>query len=163
MKRNTLLLAIAIIAAVGIAVGLFLSGAGQTDPLQGTLAPKSTTLTLGWTDLLEWGLGDYWFRLNGRLIDSTGAPVANRTISIRFTVPGETPTPTPAWMTPTPTTGVAVIIVHEAGTATTGADGSYSLQYYQPTAYFGKHPVYFARFNGDGTYLASNSPSVAGP
>jgi hypothetical protein len=40
MKRTTLLIAIAAIAVVGIDVGLLLSGAGPTGPLQGRIAPS---------------------------------------------------------------------------------------------------------------------------
>jgi len=144
MNRNTLLIAIAAIAVVGIAVGLFIAGAGQNGQLSGTLAPKPTTLTLGCTVGMEDGMGGYELFLNGRLTDSAGAPVANRPVSLRFTVPGQTG-------------------VNDAGTATTGADGSYSLRFQQYSSYYGKHPVYTAGFGGDSLYLASNSPGVPGP
>jgi hypothetical protein len=160
MKRNTLLIAIAVIAVVGIAVGLFLSGAGQTDPLQGTLLPKPTILTLEYTVPMEDGWGGFMLDLHGRLTDSTGAPVANRAVNIKFTVPGEPPTPPYRTLgpgeTPTPYVG-------DAGTATTGADGSYSVQFQQWSGYYTVHPVYTARFGGDSAYLASQSPNVVGP
>jgi hypothetical protein len=162
MNRNTLLIAIAAIAVVGIAVGLFLSGALTAGPLSGTIGAIPTTLTLGWTDLGEQGLGGYEFRLYGRLADSTGAPVAGRTVRLTFTVPGETPAPTTGWWTVSPSPTVTPI-VHDVGTATTGADGSYSVYHTQYASYYGKHPVYSASFAGDGTYLASRSPGVQGP
>jgi hypothetical protein len=144
MKRNSLLIAIAVIAVVGIAVGLFLSGAGQNGQLPGALMPKPTTLTLSYTVGMEDGMGGYELFLNGRLADSTGAPVTNRAVRLTFTVPGET-------------------VINDAGTATTGADGSYSLRIQQYYWYYGKHPVYTARFAGDSAYLASQSSGVAGP
>ena len=154
MKRTTLLIAIAAIAVVGIALGLLLSGAGQTGSLQGRLEPVPTTLTLGYTVGREDGVGGYELFLYGKLADSTGAPVANRLVSLRYTVPGETVTQVG---------GMSAIPIHDAGTATTGADGSSSLQFIQYSAYFGKHPVYTAGFAGDSLYLASHAPGVAGP
>ena len=160
MRRNTLLIAIAAVAVVGIAVGLFLSGAGQTGPLTGRIAPIPTTLTLSYTVPMEDGSGGYLLDCHGRLADSTGAPVSNRAVNIKFTVPGQPPTPPLRTLgpgeTPTPYVG-------DAGTATTGADGSYSVQFQQYSAYYGKHPVYHAEFAGDSAYLASRSPDVAGP
>jgi hypothetical protein len=144
MNRNTLLIAIAAIAVVGIAVGLLVSGAGQNGQLSGTLAPKPTTLTLGVTVGMEDGMGGYGLSLHGRLADGTGAPVANRMVSVKYRVPGET-------------------VVNDAGTATTGADGSYNVEHQQLYFYYGKHPVYYTVFAGDSLFLASRSPDVQGP
>jgi hypothetical protein len=144
MKRNTLLIAIAAIAVVGIAVGLFLSGAGQNGQLSGTLAPKPTTLTLTYTVPMEDGSGGYMLDVRGRLADSTGASVANRPVRIRWKLPSET-------------------VIHDVGTATTGADGSYNVQFEQYSAYYGLHPVYYAEFAGDSQFRASRSPDVQGP
>ena len=144
MNRNLLLIAIAAIAVVGIAVGLFLSGAGQTGPLPGMIAPIPTTLTLSYTVPMEDGSGGYLLDVRGRLVDATGGPVANRSVKIRWKLPAETE-------------------VHDARTATTGADGSYSVQFQQYYWYYGKHPIYWAEFAGDDLFLASRSPDVAGP
>jgi hypothetical protein len=144
MKRNNLLIAIAAIVVVGIAVGLLLAGAGQNGQLSGTLAPRPTTLTLAYTVPMEDGSGGYLLDCHGRLADSTGASIANRPVKIRWKLPAET-------------------VFNDAGTATTGADGSYSVQFQQYSAYYGKHPVYHAEFAGDSAYLASRSPDVAGP
>ncbi|MEN6343420.1 MAG: hypothetical protein ABFC89_12790 [Methanospirillum sp.] len=144
MNRNTLLIAIAAIAVVGIAVGLLLAGAGQNGQLSGTLAPKPTTLTLGYTVPMEDGSGGYLLDIRGKLADATGGPVANRSVKIRWKLPAET-------------------VFNDAGTATTGADGSYSVQFQQLYFYYGKHPVYHAEFAGDSLFLASRSPDVQGP
>jgi hypothetical protein len=144
MKRTTLLIAIAAIAVVGIAVGLLLSGAGQTGSLQGRLEPLPTTLTLGYTILMENGVGGYYLSLHGKLVDATGAPVASRAVQLKYTVPGEP-------------------IIHDAGTATTGADGSYDVGHDQWASYYGLHPVYYAEFAGGDLFLASRSTDVQGP
>ena len=144
MKRTTLLIAIAAIAAVGIAVGLLLSGAGPAGSLQGRLEPIPTTLTLAYTVPMENGVGGYLLDLHGRLVDATGGPVANRPVTLRWRLPTET-------------------VLHDCGTATTAADGSYSLQFEQYSWYYGKHPVYYAEFAGDDLFLASRSPDVQGP
>ncbi len=144
MKRTTLLIAIAAIAVVGIAVGLLLSGAGPTGSLQGRIAPIPSTLTLAYTVPMENGAGGYLLDLHGRLVDATGGPVANRPVTLRWRLPTET-------------------IIHDCGTATTAADGSYSLQFEQYSWYYSKHPVYYAEFAGDDLFLASRSPDVQGP
>ncbi|HOT94533.1 MAG TPA: hypothetical protein PK089_05025 [Methanoregulaceae archaeon] len=144
MKRNTLLIAIAAITVVGIAAGLLLSGAGPSGALQGMIAPIPTTLTLGYTVLMENGVGGYMLDLHGRLVDSTGGPVANRPVKLRWRLPDET-------------------TLHDCGTATTGADGSYSLQFEQYSWYYGRHPIYHAEFAGDSLFLASRSADVQGP
>ena len=55
MNRNALRIAIAAIAAVGIAVGLLLAGAGQS-PLTGTLV-QHTRIPCGATIVEEAGMG----------------------------------------------------------------------------------------------------------
>ena len=144
MKRNTLLFAIAAIAVIGIAVGLLLSGAGQTGPLQGRIAPIPTTLTLGYTVLMENGVGGYYLSLHGRLVDATGGPVANRTVKLRYRIPGET-------------------VFYDLRTVTTGADGSYDVGHDQWADYSGTPFVYYAEFAGDDLFLPSRSPDVQGP
>lgn len=47
MNRNTLPIAIAAIAAVEIAVGLLLAGAGQNGQLSGSLGKQNAAVTLG--------------------------------------------------------------------------------------------------------------------
>ncbi len=145
MKRTTLQIAIVTIAAVGIAVGILVSGAGLAGTLQGRLEPVPTTLTLGITlDTQNYPVGVYGLILHGRLVDATGAPVANRPVTLRYIIPGET-------------------VIHDAGTATTGADGSYTIQHIQGVSYNGNYPVYYAEFAGVDMFLASRSSDVQGP
>ena len=144
MKRTILPFALAAIAVVGIAVGLLLSGAEPTGSLQGRIAPIPSTLTLAYTVPMENGAGGYLLDLHGRLVDATGGPVANRPVTLRWRLPTET-------------------VLHDCGTATTAADGSYSLQFEQYSWYYSKHPLYYAEFAGDDLFLASRSADVPGP
>ena len=144
MKRTTLLIAIAAIAAVGIAVGIVASGAGPGGSLQGRLEPVPTTLTLEYGYTILGVPGGYTVTLHGTLVDATGAPVVNRPVTLWCRNPGET-------------------AGHNTGTATSGADGAYAFPPY--FVFYGDDRllVYFTEFAGDDLLLASRSPDVSGP
>ena len=145
MKRNTLLIAIAAIAAVGIAVGILASGVAG--PLTGSIGPSPTTLTIEYSLNNDpngpWG-GVWLLSLHGRLTDAAGGPVANRWVWVRVWTSSDGPS--------------------TAGADMTGADGSFEVEYQQPGVYppNGITYRYWAEFPGDSAYLASSSPYVQG-
>ena len=149
MKRKTLLIAIAAVAAVGIAVGILASGVAG--PLPGSIGPSPTTLTLEQSLDMDpngpWG-GAYLLSLHGRLTDAAGGPVANRWVWVRVWTSADGPGTTDT-----------------AGADMTGADGSFEVAYQQPAPYppDGITYRYRAEFPGDSAYLASWSPYVQGP
>lgn len=136
MNRKNLYILIVAVVAIGIVVGLWLTGAGQSGPLSGevvTKAPKLTTLTLGVTVLGEGALGDRLIQFSGTLTDSGGAPVQGRTVSIMRD-------PNSPWV---------------IETATTGTNGAYYVQHGEITP-----GSYFAVFAGDDQYGASQSSVI---
>lgn len=139
MKRNTLLIAIAAIAVIGIAGGLLLAAGLQNGPLSGTLGPTTTKLTLWVTTIEERGTGSHLLRLDGRLSTLEGAGVAGRSVDLKQQIS---------------TTTLAI------GTATTGADGTFTMTCEEPANSSGTPFVYFAQFWGDSLYRSSQSANV---
>lgn len=139
MNRNTLLIAIAAIAAVGIVAGLFLAGAGQ-NPLSGTLVKQNTQITCGASIVEEAGIGGYLLNLHGKLGTAAGTGLAGKTVTLYYKYP------TMSAYEPLPT-------------VTTGADGTYSYLY-EELPYYGNPVLYYARFAGDDLYNGSQSPST---
>ena len=135
MNRKNLYLAIVAVVAIGIVIGLWLTGAGQSGPLSGTIASTPTTLTLSVTVLQEKedGMMERAIQFSGTLADSSGAPVPGRTVTIMKNA-------NPPY---------SVI------TATTGTNGAFYVIYgeYSPSAYF-------AVFAGDGQYQGSQSSII---
>ena len=140
MNRNTLLIAIAAIAAVGIVVGLFLAGGGQNGQLSGTLLKQNTQITCGATIVDETGLGGYLLNLHGKLSNAAGAGLAGKTVTLYFKYPSSSR-------------------YESLPAVTTGADGTYGYQY-EELPYWGTPVLYYARFAGDDLYNGSQSPST---
>ena len=82
MKRNHTLIAIAAIVVAGIAVGLLLSGAGQTGSLSGALEPVPTSLNLSIRDCWETYNGELGWFVRGCLVTPGGDPVPNRAVTL---------------------------------------------------------------------------------
>lgn len=139
MNRNTLLIAIAAIAAVGIVVGLFLTGAGQ-NPLTGTLVTQNTQLTYGATIVEEAGIGGYLLNLHGKLSTAAGAGLGGKTVTLYYKYP-------------------TMSAYQSLPAVTTGADGTYSYMY-EELPYYGTPVLYYARFAGDDLYIGSQSPAT---
>ena len=145
MNQKVLYIAVVAVVAVCIIIGLWITGAGQTESLSGEVAiptagptpPTSTRtiLTLGVTVIQEKedGMMERAIQFSGTLADSSGAPVQGQTVTIMKNA-------NPPY---------SVI------TATTGTNGVYSILYgeYSPSAYF-------AVFAGDGQYQGSQSSII---
>lgn len=147
MNRNLLLIAIAAVAAVGIAAGVLLLGNGPTGPLAGALSPAPTTLTLtASTCSAPDGAGNVSFTLSGQLT-AAGAPVAGRTIALR---------------TASYDNG-AYAVAPVMDFATTRPDGGFSFAKLEPATAGYDADTYFyygAAFAGDTQYAGSSSPTV---
>jgi len=139
LKRNTLLIAVAAIALIGIAGGLLLAAGLQNGPLSGTLGPATTTLTLGATTIEERSTGSHLVRLDGKLSTLEGAGVAGRSVDLK-------------WQFSTTTFAI--------GTVTTEADGTFTMTCEELANSSGTPFVYFAQFWGDSQYKSSQSASI---
>ena len=84
MNRN-LLIAVAAVAAVGIAAGILFVGSGPSPgPLSGALGPITTNLTLTVSDCADADAsGNRGFAIFGVLRDSAGNGLADKTIALR--------------------------------------------------------------------------------
>ena len=145
MNQKNLYVAIVVVAAFVIVIGLWLSGAGQTGSLSGDVAiptagptpptPVRTFLTLQVTVIQEKedGMMERAIQFSGTLTDSSGAPVPGQTVTIMRNA--------------NPPYGVK--------SAMTGTNGAYDVLYgeYSPSAYF-------AVFSGAGQYQSSQSSIV---
>ena len=145
MNRN-LLIAIAVVAVVGVVAGVLLLGNGPTGPLAGALAPAPTTLTLtASTCSVPDGAGNVSFTLSGQLT-AGGAPVADRTVALRTA------------RCDNGACSVAPVMEF----ATTGPDGGFSFAKLEPkTAGYDADTYYYgAAFSGDTQYAGSSSGTV---
>ncbi|MBT8506969.1 hypothetical protein AZH53_00810 [Methanomicrobiaceae archaeon CYW5] len=146
MNQKNLSIAIVVVAAFVIVIGLWLSGAGQTGSLSGDVAiptagptpptPVRTFVTLGVTVLQEKedGMMERAIQFSGTLTDSSGAPVPGRTVTI---MKNANPP-------------------YSVKTVTTGTNGAFDVIYgeYSPSAYY-------AVFAGDEKYQASQSSIIS--
>lgn len=84
MNTKLLLIAIAVLAAVGIATGLLIATAGQYGPLGGDIAgPRNTTMTIAWA-FPQTSVGPALpYTVSGHLVGPSGAGVQNKIITIR--------------------------------------------------------------------------------
>jgi hypothetical protein len=156
MKPVTTLVAIAVVAGIFVLGGFaFLDGMQPQGPLQGSLGPTPTNLTLNISPCTEpegWLFtpGALNFTLSGYLRDANGNPVPGRTVT--FTARG--------------VLAGGMHYVGEPGvegSAVTAADGSFSLQKQElPTAGYGTgaYEEFVASFAGDTQYVSSSSNYV---
>ncbi|MEN6517929.1 MAG: hypothetical protein ABFC38_07015 [Methanospirillum sp.] len=149
MNRNTLLIAIAAIVMVGIAIGVMLSGAGQTGSLSGSIGATPTTFTLNVsTCSVPTPAGNVNFTLSGELRDSGGNPVAGQAI----------------WLSLSSCSNGACAATPSTESAVTGQDGGFSfVKSEPPTRNYNAETTfvqYSASFRGDEQYAASFSNSV---
>ena len=136
MNRNTLPIAIVVVAAIGITLGVLLPGVLPSGPLSGALSKQMTSLTLTATTIEDLGTGDHRVRLDGRLstLDGTGIPGASVQLSQQIS-----------------TTTIVL------GTVTTGPEGSFTSTCVEPP---GGEFVYFAGFYATAYYDSSQSDRV---
>jgi len=149
MNRNTLILAIAATAVVGIAIGLGLAGAGQTGSLAGSIGGTPTTLTLNVSTCSSpTPGGDVTFTLSGELRDSGDNPVVGRTI----------------WLSWASCSDGACAATPSTESAITGEDGGFSfVMSGPPTRNYDANTTfvqYQASFRGDAQYAESVSNPV---
>lgn len=145
MNRTTLLVAIAAIAVVGIALGLFL--AGQNGQLTGALGSIPTSINLSVSGCSPPDSRGYVsYTIAGYLVDSSGRPVADRTISLIGVF--------------YPETGPGLSAVEQF---VTGADGSFRVRRDVRPSVNSTGDNYQASFGGDTQYGASTSEKVYTP
>ena len=79
MNQKSLIITAVAIVAIGVGIGLWLSG-GQSGPLVGTIGSTPTSVTLSVTVLGvdETGVGDRLLQFSGTLKDSGGTPAPGR-------------------------------------------------------------------------------------
>ena len=143
MNRNTLLIAIAAVVVVGIAVGLLLTGAGQTGSLQGASGPVPTSLDLIVSNCSPPDARGYSsFTITGHLMVSGGV-VANRTVNLYGVFPERG-------------TSAAEPLV-------TGRDGSFRVTRNVLPSANSTGDNYQAVFGGDAEYGPSTSEKVYSP
>lgn len=151
MNKTTTLLAVAGVMVIGALGGfLFLGSQQPQGSFLGSLGPTSTTLTLVAGPCMADEIhGTVIYALSGKLLDSSGNPVAGRTIGFERSSCGGR--------------GELCQVSPPSEWVVTNPDGSFSLGKNEPpTANLdaGGYVEYRASFAGDELYAASSSSTV---